>query len=693
MRQKFLLYRNKKISRSTIAYCCIFIGALSSHKAIGADNVDPPVLTVNHHSSTGYDIAWNSGYSNIKIYESPNGTASWSLKYDGNANSSHSADFNYPLGGTRYYRARGCAFIVDGGNGGGGSDGNVSPKASETYECSGYSQVVSANVTGNSSKPTTAVVLGDSFSSGEGGRWRGNTNDEDTRFSGYMGTDSAGFLSDDLPSGHRGNPVARWDEAYESNSISNACHRAYSAPIHQLAGDPYFPIPPFMIRRGFEKTVNLACSGARNKHLWPVAEGGDSFKGEEPQITQLSNLNLTHDVKLIVVGIGGNDMGFSAAIGSCVKAWFVKHWGWELDNWVDDQCYEYIADETIPALWDVYGKTALTINMIRQEMLRQGKTDPDDYRIVLMGYPDIIAGFGDNRYESGDRRSTGKCPFNGEDSRFVVDTLLPKLNGMYETLAHEEQVDFINPKDLFQGHKLCQMDAARASYNKPANPGNMEWVRYIDHDLNTRGAVQSLWDALVLGEVLDGVQGRIQESMHPNQFGQVALGSCLNNWWTRRGTTPAPYRCDNSNPSTNKQVKITGLPAPSYSQISSDNAIPDAELLGEAYPGGPDEYRPGELRRSFVVADSGQNEPGRMARVLVRIDHPAKGDLRIFLRSPSGVEHLIKGHKPTDLSPFPSVWRSYLTHAAWQPGEWSLVIRDTKTGHTGTFRDFKVYWY
>lgn len=82
-----------------------------------------------------------------------------------------------------------------------------------------------------------------------------------------------------------------------------------------------------------------------------------------------------------------------------------------------------------------------------------------------------------------------------------------------------------------------------------------------------------------------------------------------------------------------------------------------------------------------------------MARVELRIDHPSKGDLRIFLRSPSGAEHTIKGHQPTDISPFPPLWRSYLTHAAWEPGEWTLVIQDTKQAHTGTLLDFEVHWF
>lgn len=525
--------------------------------------ISPPTLSAPNNASGTYDISWSSGFDSIQLYESPNGTASWSLKYSGDA-SAGSKSFDYDYGGIRHYRAKGCASI----------DGNVP-------SCSEYSATISVNASGSKEKPATAVILGDSFSSGEGGRWRGNTNDQESRFSGFHDTDPAGFNLQPIP----GNPGANWDRVYEANSIDNGCHRAFSAPIHGLSRS-YFPLPPLMIKGPFQETVNLACSGARNKHLWPLAEGGESFKGEIPQITQLAKLNLTHEIKLIAVGIGGNDMGFSNAIGNCLKAWFVKHWGWEIDNWVDDHCDSYIAGETIPELWDVYGKTALTINLIRQEMLRQGKTDPDDYRIVLMGYPDIIAGFSDNRYDSGDRRSSGRCPFNGPDSRYVVNTLMPKLNGMYETLAHDESVDFINPKDLFQGHKPCQSGANRASSSTPATAGNMEWVRYIDLDLNTRSAISTLWDVLANGtEIVSGEQGRVQESMHPNQFGQEALGSCYRNWWQQRGSIPGPYKCDNANPDSTTQVKLKKLPSPTSGHISGPSPIPDARILGEA-PGG-----------------------------------------------------------------------------------------------------------
>lgn len=650
----------------------------------------PPILSAPQNSAGAYDVSWSPGFDTVMLYESPNGTTNWTKVYHGDATATTSKSFNYDYSGIRYYKARGCASI----------NGNVP-------SCSNNSTTISVSTSGRLAKPVTAVVLGDSFSSGEGGRWRGNTNDENSRYSGYMGTDSAGFDLANLPPGYRGNPGAQWDKAYEQGSISNGCHRAYSAPIHQLYGEPYFPIPPLMIRRGpFEKTVNLACSGGRNKHLWPLAEGGESFKGEAPQISQLANLNLTHDVKLIAVGIGGNDMGFSSAITACAAAWTGKVLGWDAIPGIDDRCDTYIADNTVPELWDVYAKVAKTINLIRLEMLRQGKTDPDDYRIVLMGYPAIIAGPSDNRYAGLSKLNPGHCPFNNSDARYIEETLMPKLNGLYETLAHIEQVDFINPKDLFQGHKLCQTGAQRASSTVAATAGNMEWVRYIDHDLDTSGAIQSLWDYFVNGtEIAYGKQGRVQESMHPNQFGQQALGSCYRKWWSQRSTVPGPYTCTNANPDSTQHVKVAPLAAPTSAHTSAAAPIPDAELYHEdPPPGGGDDptpppetkgvfVMPGELQRHFTVSGIDQEEPGRMARIELAIDHPAKGDLRIFLRSPSGTEHPIKGENPFDHTPFPSVWRSYLTYAGLEPGQWSLVIQDTRTANTGTFQGFSIYWF
>src|SRR5918994_4933392 len=150
--------------------------------------------------------------------------------------------------------------------------------------------------------PTTAIVsLGDSFISGEAGRWNGNSlNPFGTRF----GTDRAarctwyGSCSYDP---HR---------VYGS-SYDNGCHRSDVAPIRSVA-------------ISVDERINLACSGARTQHIWRGAQGGQVFKGGAPQGDQLATVARNKNVKLVVLTITANDLGFSDHVIDCTVAWSIS---------------------------------------------------------------------------------------------------------------------------------------------------------------------------------------------------------------------------------------------------------------------------------------------------------------------------------------------------------------------------------
>ena len=129
---------------------------------------------------------------------------------------------------------------------------------------------------GPTSSTTAIVALGDSFSSGEAGRWQGNSlNIFGTR----DGTDRAArctlgiFCSYDA---HR---------VYGS-SYDNGCHRADVAPIKSAA-------------ISVSEKINLACSGAQTQHIWRASQGGQTFKGEAPQADQLLPIAQQKNVKLV----------------------------------------------------------------------------------------------------------------------------------------------------------------------------------------------------------------------------------------------------------------------------------------------------------------------------------------------------------------------------------------------------------
>ena len=146
--------------------------------------------------------------------------------------------------------------------------------------------------------PTAAVSLGDSYISGEAGRWQGNSiNPAGSR----DGTDRA-FTG------------TGYDESlvYDPPSDTNGCHRSDVAEIRSAS-------------LAVAQRVNLACSGAVTKNIFRASNGGEGQDGELPQADQLATVARDKDVKLIALSIGGNDLGFASIVTACVEAYADEH--------------------------------------------------------------------------------------------------------------------------------------------------------------------------------------------------------------------------------------------------------------------------------------------------------------------------------------------------------------------------------
>jgi hypothetical protein len=114
-------------------------------------------------------------------------------------------------------------------------------------------------------RPTAIVAMGDSFISGEGGRWLGNGSEP---FGTRSGTDRAAHGCGTL--GCEYDPARVY-----GSSEANDCHRSDVAPIASAPID-------------VDAKVNLACSGAKARDLWPGDEGGTSQFEEAPEADQLA---------------------------------------------------------------------------------------------------------------------------------------------------------------------------------------------------------------------------------------------------------------------------------------------------------------------------------------------------------------------------------------------------------------------
>jgi lysophospholipase L1-like esterase len=325
------------------------------------------------------------------------------------------------------------------------------------------------------SGPSAVVSLGDSFISGEGGRWLGNGSEP---FGTRSGTDRAAFGCDGW--------VCEYDPArVYGSSDANDCHRSDVAPIRSA------PV-------AVAEKVNLACSGARLANVWPAAMGGQPHFGEAPQTDQLAAVARRDDVRLIVLTVGANDVGFGGLVVGCALDWARS-------------------SEEDPALCreDAQAEVAATLPRMERGLLKalsgiQGTMAAagyghDDYRLVTMGY---ASPFPDGRWirypEVGwSRLNQGGCPIWNADADWAAEEGTPSIVAAMRSAAAAAGSEFLDLRHVLDGHQLCDRRARRVGLEGPS-PESAEWVRRLAF-----------------------VQGSSRESLHPNAYGQRAIGACI----------------------------------------------------------------------------------------------------------------------------------------------------------------------
>jgi GDSL-like Lipase/Acylhydrolase family len=216
------------------------------------------------------------------------------------------------------------------------------------------------------SSPTTAIVsLGDSYISGEAGRWEGNSNNQ---FASRDGTDRAytgGCCSYDT------------SRVYLGGSDDNGCHRSDVAEILSNT-------------IGVGEKVNLACSGATTANVIRASQGGQSHDGEAPQADQLAAVAQRDAVKLVVLSIGGNDLGFADIIQECVTDWTTS----SADD--PEYCYDDQQPQVDARMPGAMAAVGTAIDEVRAVMSGAGYAQ-SDYRFVLQSYPSPVPRGAENR--------------------------------------------------------------------------------------------------------------------------------------------------------------------------------------------------------------------------------------------------------------------------------------------------------
>ncbi len=326
---------------------------------------------------------------------------------------------------------------------------------------------------GSPSKPTAAVALGDSFISGEAGRWQGNSVDPTLC---RRGTDRACTLD-----------VTGLIPTYDSSSTylgasdANGCHRSDVSEI-LTAGI------------AVDEPINIACSGAQTPNIWRASQGGEVFKGEAPQADQLAAIAAEKNVKVVVLSIGGNDLGFADIITACIAAYATR----------TGPCNQAQAANVDAAMQTAMAGVGKAIDEIRAVMSGAGYSS-SSYRLIVQSYPSPVPRAAENRYPEADntRLVIGGCPFYDADLDYARDVLVKTISDNLEIVAGAKGAQFMRLTQLFQGREICATASSQSLTFPTATTS--EWARFLD----------------------PGVQGDLEESLHPNRYGQRAFGDCL----------------------------------------------------------------------------------------------------------------------------------------------------------------------
>ena len=343
-----------------------------------------------------------------------------------------------------------------------------------------------AHADGPGSGAPWVVAVGDSYISGEAGRWAGNTNN------GESWHDALGN-------------TAYYDNATNTGEQIERCHRSKAAEI--LIG-------------GGISSVNLACSGAKTA----TDASGSYFKpgldfytsgGNQGQALMLQGFAATHNVKMVEVSIGGNDFHFADIVTQCVADWAGS------PSWWPDYCKDdsiVTSNTSTTAVNARRAEIAGAFQNIRTAMRNAGYADTS-WTLLVSNYMSPIPNGSGFRYpESGyTRQSSGGCGFWNADADYANGTLLPRINQTISeavTSSGLTNVRSLNLSSAFNGRRLCENtvglleEKGLTSWTNAGAVDKTEWINTI----RTVSATGNYY---------------IQESLHPNFWGEKALRNCV----------------------------------------------------------------------------------------------------------------------------------------------------------------------
>jgi len=384
--------------------------------------------------------------------------------------------------------------------------------------------------------PPAVVTLGDSYISGEAGRWLGNS---DSGTSPYDNTDRA--CVQPKGAGQTTGVTCDPSRVYIDGTAKNGCHRSDVSELLSAS------LPIGGVNLPPAGRFNIACSGAETINVLRKVSGGQPKNGEQQQADHLGVIARSNAVRMIVLSIGGNDFNFSTIAAQCVEDYFLylgsvgpfgtnpcsaKH------RLIDNARKQLKAKRAI-----AQRRIQKVIGDIRATMGSAGYAAAD-YRLVIQTYPAVLtsaanANFGSTSDCPGSAsgfftgRTCNGCPLFDADLTWAHDTALPVIDQTVRAAAAAAAtgVEVLDLLHAFDGHAICSKTARKATAASGPSPTRSEWGRFISF----------------------GQSGDLQESVHPNAYGQIALGTCLTRLFAAK---PGNYSCNGAANRSPSQVVL-----------------------------------------------------------------------------------------------------------------------------------------
>ncbi len=215
---------------------------------------------------------------------------------------------------------------------------------------------------------------------------------------------------------------------------------------------------------------------------------------------------------------------------TCLTDWLLS------PSWWPDYCND---DSSVTANFSAANVRAVTtaitsaILNVRRAMSVAGYAD-GDYRILVQDYESPLPNGSGFRYgESGyTRQNTGGCGFWNADANWANGTALPTISSAVHNAANATgltNVLHLYLGSAFNGRRLCENtvglleERGLATWRAAGAVDSSEWVNQI-RTVSTLGS-----------------DFYIQESLHPNWWGEKALRNCLRQAWN--GGAPRGGTC------------------------------------------------------------------------------------------------------------------------------------------------------